>query len=168
MAYDVHWWQTGVIYQIWVRSFLDTNVDGIGDLPGITQKLDYIQSLGADAIWLSPIFPSPWADAGYDVSDFRNVHPRFGTLTDMDRLIAEAHQRKIRVILDWLINHTSREHRWFQDARSSRQSKHRDWYIWANPKRGGSPPNNWLSVFGGSAWTLDEQTGQYYFHAFMP
>ena len=168
MAYDVNWWQTGVIYQLWVRSFLDTNGDGVGDLPGITQKLDYIRSLGADAIWLSPIFPSPWADAGYDVSDFCNVHPRFGTLADMDRLISAAHKRKIRVILDWLINHTSKDHAWFQDARSSRQSQHRDWFIWADPKPDGSPPNNWLSVFGGSAWTLDERTGQYYFHAFMP
>jgi alpha-glucosidase len=168
MTFQTYWWQTGVIYQIWVRSFYDSNGDGIGDLAGIVEKLDYIQALGADAIWLSPIFPSPWADAGYDVSDFCNVHPQLGGLADVDRLVSESHQRNIRVILDWLVNHTSDRHPWFEDARSRRGSKYRDWYVWADPKSDGSPPNNWLGVFGGSAWTLDEATGQYYFHAFLP
>ena len=168
MALEVQWWQKAVIYQIWVRSFQDSTGDGIGDLAGILSRLDYIQSLGADALWLSPIFPSPWLDAGYDVSDFCSVHPQFGNLDDFDRLLADCHRRGLRVILDWLVNHTSDQHPWFQEARASRDSNRRDWFIWADPKPDGAPPNNWLSVFGGSAWTLDQGTGQYYFHAFMP
>jgi len=151
MANTMQWWQRAVIYEIWMRSFFDADGDGVGDLPGLIGKLDYVQSLGAGAIWLSPIFPSPWADAGYDVSDFLGIHPQFGTMEDFDRLVVEAHSRGIRIILDWLVNHTSDQHPWFQDARSSRGSKCRNWYIWADPKPDGSPPNNWLSVFGGSA-----------------
>ena len=167
MALDTQWWQTAVIYQIWVRSFMDSSGDGIGDLPGLASKLDYLQSLGVDAVWLSPIFPSPWLDGGYDVTDFCSVHPQFGTLDDFDRLMAQAQRRGIRIVLDWLINHTSDQHPWFREACESRDARRRDWFIWADPKPDGSPPNNWLSVFGGSAWTLDERTGQYYFHAFL-
>jgi alpha-glucosidase len=168
MSPKMQWWQRAVIYEIWVRSFFDTDGDGVGDLPGLISKLDYVRTLGAQAIWLSPIFPSPWADAGYDVSNFCDVHPQLGTLEDFDRLVEEAHRRGIRVILDWPINHTSDEHPWFEQARSSRDSRHRNWYVWADAKPDGSPPNNWLSVFGGSAWSFDEKTGQYYFHAFLP
>lgn len=168
MSNTMQWWQRAVIYEIWMRSFFDADGDGIGDFPGLISKLDYVQSLGAGAIWLSPVFPSPWVDAGYDVSGFLGIHPKFGTREDFDRLVVEAHSRGIRIILDWLVNHTSDQHPWFQDARSSRGSKYRNWYIWADPKPDGSPPNNWLSVFGGSAWTLDESTGQYFFHAFLP
>ncbi|HLZ81289.1 MAG TPA: alpha-amylase family glycosyl hydrolase [Ktedonobacteraceae bacterium] len=160
------WWQTGVIYQIYPRSFLDSNGDGVGDLPGITSKLDYLQWLGVDAIWLSPIFPSPMADFGYDISNYTDVHPLFGTLQDLDTLVQQAHQRGLKVILDYVPNHTSDEHPWFQESRSSRTNEKRDWYIWRDPAPGGGPPNNWASQFGGSAWHLDEQTGQYYLHLF--
>jgi alpha-glucosidase len=168
MTQEMEWWQQAVIYQIGVRSFFDANGDGVGDLPGLISKLDYVRMIGAEAIWLSPIFPSPWADAGYDVSDFRDIHPQLGRLEDFDRLVGEAHRRGIRIILDWLLNHTSNKHPWFEEARSSRDSRYRNWYVWADAKPDGSPPNNWLSVFGGSAWTLDEKTGQHYFHAFLP
>ncbi|MFO1431653.1 MAG: alpha-amylase family glycosyl hydrolase [Candidatus Competibacteraceae bacterium] len=168
MSAQLQWWQRGTIYQILVRSFMDSNGDGQGDLPGIISKLDYLQWLGVDAIWLSPIYPSPWADFGYDVSDYNNVHPAFGTLEAFDRLVAEAHARGIKVLLDWVPNHTSDQHPWFQESRASRDNPKRNWYIWADPKPDGSPPNNWLSVFDGSAWTLDPTTGQYYFHAFLP
>jgi len=162
------WWQQAVFYEVWVRSFFDSNGDGVGDLQGLLTKLDHVDTLGAEAVWLSPIFPSPWADAGYDISDFRGVDPRLGTLEHFDRLVEEAHRRGIRIVLDWPINHTSDQHRWFEEARSGRDARYRDWYVWADPKPDGAPPNNWLSVFGGSAWTLDEETGQYYFHAFLP
>ena len=161
------WWQTGIIYQIYPRSFYDTDGDGVGDLRGITEKLPYLEWLGIDAIWISPIFPSPMADFGYDVSDYTDIDPVFGTLDDFRALLAEAKQRNIRVVLDYVPNHTSIQHRWFVESRSSRDNAKRDWYIWRAPADDGGPPNNWRSVFGGSAWTFDEATGQYYYHAFL-
>ncbi len=161
------WWQTGVIYQIYPRSFQDSNGDGVGDLPGILARLDYVASLGVDAVWLSPIFPSPMADFGYDIADYTGVHPLFGTLADFDRLLTEAHGRGLKVILDLVPNHTSDQHPWFQESRASRDNPHRDWYIWRDPAPDGGPPNNWLSFFGGPAWTYDEATGQYYLHQFL-
>lgn len=166
------WWQTAVFYEIYVRSFQDANGDGIGDLPGIIDRLDYLNdgtpnSLGVDALWLTPVNPSPMHDFGYDVSDYRGVDPRFGTLADVDRLVAEAHRRGIRVILDLVPNHTSHEHVWFQSSRASRTSPMRDWYVWRDPAPGGGPPNNWVSAFGGPAWTHDDATGQYYLHSFL-
>ena len=160
------WWQTGVIYQIYPRSFFDSNGDGVGDLPGITSKLDYLRWLGVDALWLSPIYPSPMVDFGYDISNYFDVHPLFGTLEDLDTLIQQAHQCELKVILDFVPNHTSDEHPWFQQARSSRTSEKRDWYIWRDPAPNGGPPNNWMSYFGGSAWHFDERSGQYYLHVF--
>jgi alpha-glucosidase len=161
------WWQWGTIYQIYPRSFQDTNGDGIGDLQGITQRLDYLEWLGVDAIWISPIYPSPMADFGYDVADYTGIHPMFGTLQDFDKLLADVHARGMRVILDLVPNHTSDQHPWFLESRSSRTSSKRDWYIWHPPGADGGPPNNWLSVFGGSGWTLDSITGEYYYHAFL-
>lgn len=161
------WWQRGVIYQIYPRSFLDSNGDGIGDLPGILDKLDYLEWLGVDAIWISPIFPSPMADFGYDVSDYTAIHPLFGTLADFDRLVAEAHRRQIKVILDYVPNHTSDRHPWFLESRTSRHNPRRDWYIWRDPAPDGGPPNNWRSVFGGSAWEWDAAPRQYYYHAYL-
>jgi alpha-glucosidase len=161
------WWQRGVIYQVYPRSFQDTDGDGVGDLNGITERLDYLQWLGVDAVWTSPIFPSPMADFGYDVSDYTGIHPMFGSMEDFDRLVAEAHSRNLRVILDWVPNHTSDQHPWFIESQSSRGDTKRDWYLWRDPAPDGGPPNNWLSVFGGSAWELDETTGQYYYHAFL-
>jgi len=162
-----HWWQHGVIYHIYPRSFADSNHDGIGDLEGIRQKLDYLVWLGVDAIWLSPIFPSPMADFGYDISDYYDVDPIFGTLADLDRLIADAHARGLKVILDFVPNHTSDQHPWFRESRSARDHPRRNWYIWADPAPEGGPPNNWRSVFGGSAWEFDPATGQYYLHTFL-
>ena len=161
------WWQGGTIYQIYPRSFMDSNDDGVGDLPGVTSQLDYLQWLGIDAIWISPIFPSPMADFGYDVADYTDIHPLFGTLADFDILVAEAHQRGLKVILDYVPNHTSDQHPWFIESRSSRHNPKRDWYIWRDAAPDGGPPNNWLSVFGGSAWTWDATTGQYYYHAYL-
>ena len=161
------WWQRGVVYQIYPRSFMDSNGDGIGDLPGIIERLDYVQWLGVDAIWISPIYPSPMKDFGYDVSDYRAIHPVFGTLGDFDRLIEAAHARELKVILDFVPNHSSDRHPWFVESRSSRTNPKRDWYLWRDPAPGGGVPNNWLSCFGGSAWELDELTGQYYYHAFL-
>jgi alpha-glucosidase len=161
------WWQRRVIYQIYPRSFMDSNGDGIGDLPGITSRLDYLQWLGVDAIWISPIYPSPMADFGYDVADYTDIDPMFGTLADFDHLLAQAHVRGLKVILDFVPNHTSCEHPWFLESCSSRDNPKRDWYLWADPKSDGIPPNNWLSVFGGSAWEWDEATGQYYLHSFL-
>lgn len=160
------WWQDAVIYQIYPRSFQDGSGDGVGDLQGITRRLDYLAWLGVDAIWLSPIFCSPMVDFGYDVSDYLAIDPLFGTLDDFDHLLAEAHDRDLRVILDFVPNHTSDQHPWFLESRSSRDNPKRDWYIWADPRPDGSPPNNWRSVFGGSAWAWDAQTGQYYLHTF--
>src|SRR5574338_1358151 len=160
------WWQHGIIYQIYPRSFADTTNDGIGDLNGITGKLDYLADLGVDAIWLSPFFPSPDADFGYDVADYCDVDPKFGTLADFDRLVEQAHARNIRVILDLVLNHTSSQHPWFLESRSSRDNPRRDWYIWADSAPGGGVPNNWQSVFGGTGWEFDQSTGQYFFHMF--
>jgi alpha-glucosidase len=166
------WWRDAVVYQVYPRSFQDTNGDGIGDLEGVISRLDYLndgteRSLGVDAIWLSPTFPSPMKDFGYDVSDYRGVHPDFGTPETMDRLIADCHRRGVKLLLDWVPNHTSDEHPWFTESRSSRTSPKRDWYFWRDAKPDGSLPNNWRSVFGGPAWTLDERTGQYYLHSFL-
>jgi alpha-glucosidase len=169
MALHKHeWWQKGIVYQVYPRSFLDSNGDGVGDLAGVAAKLDYLQWLGIDAVWLSPIYPSPMADFGYDISDYCDVHPLFGTLADFDRLREEVHRRGLKLILDFVPNHTSDQHPWFKEARSSRQNPKRDWYIWRDPAPGGGPPNNWLSNFGGPAWTLDSATGQYFYHAFLP
>ncbi|PJF23420.1 MAG: alpha-amylase [Phototrophicales bacterium] len=162
------WWKTGVVYQIYPRSFMDSNGDGIGDIPGIISRLDYLQWLGIDAIWFSPLFPSPMADFGYDVMDYTDIHHEYGSLADFDKLLIEAHSRNIKIILDLVPNHTSIEHPWFQESRSSRDNPKRDWYIWKDPKPDGSPPNNWLAYFGGPAWTFDETTGQYYMHNFDP
>jgi alpha-glucosidase len=155
------WWKTGIIYQIYPRSFRDTNGDGVGDLPGITQRLDYLAALGVTALWISPIYPSPMADFGYDVADYTNVDPLFGSLADFDRLLAEAHAHGLKVILDLVPNHSSEQHPWFLEARASRNNPKRDWYIWRDK------PNNWLSVFGGSAWEFDPVTEQFYYHAFL-
>ena len=166
------WWKDGVVYQIYPRSFQDSNGDGVGDLEGVIQRLDYLNdgtpaSLGVDAIWLSPIYPSPMADFGYDVSDYCAIDPVFGDLGAFDRLVAEAHRRGIRIILDMVFNHTSERHPWFLDSRSSRSSRRRDWYLWRAPKPGGKPPNNWQAAFGGSGWEWDEATGQFYYHSFL-
>jgi len=162
------WWQTGVIYQIYPRSFKDSTGNGIGDLRGIIGKLDYLSEvLGVDAIWLSPFYPSPMADFGYDVSDYCNIDKLFGSLEDFDELVHKAHERDIRVIIDWVPNHSSDQHPWFLESRSSRENPKRDWYVWQDPKSDGGPPNNWLAVFGGSAWEWDETTGQHYLHSFL-
>jgi len=162
------WWQRAVVYQVYPRSFMDSNGDGVGDLAGVLSRLDYLRWLGVDAIWLSPIYPSPMKDFGYDVADYTGVHPLFGSLEDFDRLVAAAHARELKVILDFVPNHTSDQHPWFRESRSSRSNAKRDWYLWRDPAPGGGPPNNWLSCFGGSGWQLDAQTGQYYYHAFLP
>jgi alpha-glucosidase len=169
------WWQGAVIYEICLRSFVDSGGDGIGDLPGAIRRLDYLNdgtpaSLGVDAIWLTPFYPSPQSDFGYDVSDYQAVDPVFGALAEFDELVTQAHRRGIRVLIDLVMNHTSVEHPWFTAARSSRSSPHRDWYIWADPAPDGGPPNNWLSAFeaSGTAWCYDEATGQYYLHSFTP
>jgi alpha-glucosidase len=162
------WWRSGVLYQIYPRSFADTDGDGVGDLQGVVEHLDHLAWLGVDGIWLNPITPSPNADWGYDVSDYTSVDPELGDLDVLDRLVAEAGRRGIRIILDLVPNHTSDRHPWFLDARSSRTARHRDWYVWADGNPDGSPPNNWVSVFGGSAWTREERTGQYYLHNFLP
>ncbi len=169
---NLHWWQRGVVYQIYPRSFKDTTGNGVGDLQGVIEKLSYLNdgtpgSLGVDAIWLSPFYPSPMADFGYDVSDYCNVDPLFGDLATFDRLVEEAHRRGIKVIIDWVPNHTSDQHPWFIESRSSRDNPKRDWYIWRDPRPDGSLPNNWGSFFGGPAWTFDERTGQYYLHQFV-
>ena len=159
---QVPWWERGVIYQVYPRSYADANGDGIGDLPGLISRLDHLEWLGVDAVWLSPTFPSPNADWGYDCADYLDVHPDFGTLADMEELIVEAGRRKIRILLDLVPNHTSDAHAWFDDP------SRRDWYVWRDPKPDGSPPNNWRAAFGGGAWTFDEQSGKYYLHTFLP
>jgi alpha-glucosidase len=160
------WWQHAVFYEVYPRSFSDSNGDGIGDLKGIESKLDYLKQLGVDAIWISPCYPSPQVDFGYDVSDYENIDPMYGTLGDFDRLAKAAKKRHIRIIMDFVINHTSDQHPWFLDSKSSRTSAHRDWYIWRDGKGDGQPPNNWISGFGGSTWKFDPRTGQYYYHYF--
>jgi alpha-glucosidase len=162
------WWQNAVFYEIYPRSFADSNNDGVGDLNGIKSKLDYLRDLGVDAIWITPCFPSPQVDFGYDVSDYENIDPMYGTLADFDSLEADAKKHGIRIILDFVVNHTSDQHKWFLDSKSSRTSEHRDWYIWRDGKGQGHPPNNWVSVFGGSAWQFDATTSQYYYHYFYP
>ena len=166
------WWQEAVIYQIYPRSFKDSNGDGVGDIPGIIEKLDYLNdgtpgSLGVDAIWLSPIYPSPMFDFGYDISDYSSIDPEFGTMNDFRRLLKEAHKRGIRIIMDLVINHTSHQHPWFLESRSSRDNPKRDWYIWKDPAPGGGEPNNWLGTFGGKGWEWDAATEQYYYHSFL-
>jgi alpha-glucosidase len=161
------WWQKAVIYQIYPRSFQDSDGDGVGDLKGILRRVDYLEWLGVDAVWISPIYPSPMADFGYDVADYVDIDPLFGRLEDFDRLVEALHARGIRLILDLVPNHTSDRHLWFREAQSSRQSPKRDWYIWRDPAPGGGPPNNWVSQAGGSAWALDQASGQYYYHAFL-
>lgn len=164
---DLKWWQTAVFYQIYPRSFADGNGDGIGDVQGMIAKLDYLKELGIDALWLSPHYPSPQADCGYDVSDYCAVAPEYGTLAEFETFLAEAHQRGLRVILDMVFNHTSDEHAWFLESKSSRDNPKRNWYIWRDPAPDGGPPNNWESTFTGSAWEYDETTGQYYYHYFL-
>jgi alpha-glucosidase len=162
------WWRGAVIYQIYPRSFADSNGDGIGDLPGITAHLEHVASLGVDAIWLSPFFPSPMKDFGYDISNYCDVDPIFGTLADFDRLLARAHQLGLRVVIDQVLSHTSDQHPWFQQSRSSRDNPRSDWYVWADARADGTPPNNWQSLFGGSAWTWDARRCQYFMHNFLP
>jgi len=165
------WWRNAVFYEIYPRSFQDTNKDGVGDLRGITEHLDYLKDLGVDAIWLTPIYPSPQVDFGYDISDYEAIDPKYGTMADFDRLIAEANKRHIRVLMDMVMNHTSDKHKWFLQSRSSKTNPYRDWYVWHDGKDEtatdkGQPPNNWQSVFGGSAWEWDDKTRQYYYHKF--
>ena len=162
------WWQHAVFYEIYPRSFADSNNDGIGDLNGIASKLDYLKDLGVDAIWITPCFPSPQVDFGYDVSDYEAIDPMYGTMKDFDHLLNEAKKRNIRIILDFVVNHTSDQHKWFLDSKSSRNSARRDWYIWRDGKGPNQPPNNWLSTFGLSAWKFDPTTNQYYYHYFYP
>jgi len=162
------WWQRGIIYHIYPRSFQDSDGDGIGDLRGIIARVDYLSSLGIDAVWISPIYPSPMADFGYDITDYCAIDRVFGTFTDFDRLVGEIHRRGLKIILDFVPNHTSDQHPWFAESRSTRSNPKRDWYIWRDGKADGFPPNNWVSQFGGSAWTLDPQSGQYYLHSFLP
>jgi len=162
------WWKSAVIYQIYPRSFQDSTGNGVGDLPGITGRLDYLSNtLSIDAIWISPVFPSPMADFGYDVSNYTDIEPLFGALDDADTLIEHAHQLGLKVIIDWVPNHSSDQHRWFTQSRASLDNPKRDWYVWAEPDSQGNPPNNWLSLFGGPAWTLDDATQQYYLHSFL-
>jgi alpha-glucosidase len=161
------WWQNGIVYQIYPRSFQDSNADGIGDLPGIESRLDHLVTLGVDALWISPFYPSPMADFGYDVADYTGVDPIFGTLADFDSLISAAHARNLKLILDFVPNHTSNQHPWFLESRSSRTNPKRDWYLWHDAKEGGGYPNNWMSNFGGPGWTWDETTQQFYYHSFL-
>jgi alpha-glucosidase len=161
------WWRGAVIYQIYPRSFQDSNGDGVGDLPGITTRLEYIAGLGVDAVWVSPFFTSPMADFGYDIADFRNVDPVFGTLDDFDALLRKAHALGLKVMIDQVPSHTSNEHLWFRQSRQSRDNPRADWYVWADPREDGTPPNNWLSIFGGSAWQWEPRRGQYYLHNFL-
>jgi alpha-glucosidase len=164
---DENWWRDGVFYQVYPRSFQDSDGDGVGDLAGIHRRLPYVKSLGVDAIWLSPIFASPMADFGYDIADYTGIDPLFGTMADFDALLGAVHDNGLKLILDLVPNHTSDQHPWFVESRSSRDNPKRDWYIWRDGAPDGGPPNNWLSEFGGSAWAFDEATGQHYYHAFL-
>lgn len=165
--HNPNWWRGAVIYQVYPRSFQDSNNDGIGDLPGITRRLPHIASLGAEAIWISPFFKSPMADFGYDVSDYCDVDPMFGTLADFDALVARAHELGLKVLIDLVLSHTSDQHPWFAESRANRDNARADWYVWADPQADGTPPNNWLSVFGGSSWQWDTRREQYYLHNFL-
>jgi alpha-glucosidase len=160
------WWQHAVFYEIYPRSFADSNNDGVGDLNGITSKMQYLHDLGVDAIWITPCYPSPQVDFGYDVSNYEDIDPMYGTLADFDHMAAEGKKQGVRIIMDFVLNHTSDRHPWFLDSRSSRTSAHRDWYVWRDGKGPGQPPNNWISLFGGSAWKFDKTTNQYYYHFF--
>jgi len=164
---DEFWWRHGIFYQIYPRSFQDSDADGVGDIKGIVDRLPYLRALGVDAVWLSPIFPSPMADFGYDISDYTGIDPLFGTMEDFDALASAAHAGGLKLILDLVPNHTSDQHPWFTESRASRDNTKRDWYIWRDPAADGGPPNNWMSEFGGSAWEYDAATGQYYYHAFL-
>lgn len=164
---DPDWWRGGVIYQIYPRSFQDSNDDGVGDLKGITQRLPYVASLGVDAIWVSPFFKSPMDDFGYDVSDYCDIDPMFGTMADFDEMLATAHHLGVRVIIDLVLSHSSDQHPWFKESRANRTNAKSDWYVWTAPKEDGTPPNNWLSIFGGSAWQWDSRREQYYLHNFL-
>jgi len=164
---DSDWWRGAVIYEVYVRSFFDSNADGVGDIRGITEKINYIADLGVDALWITPFFPSPFKDFGYDISDYRNVDPLFGTLEDFDELVSQAHEVGLRVIIDQVVSHTSYRHPWFQESRQNRENPRADWYIWVDPGPNGKVPNNWLSVFGGSAWQWDSVRQQYYLHNFL-
>lgn len=164
---QIPWWRGAVIYQVYPRSLMDSNADGIGDLPGIISKLDYIASLGVDAIWISPFFKSPMKDFGYDISDYRDIDPIFGTLADFDLLIAQAHARNIKIIIDQVLSHTSDQHHWFEESRESKNNAKSDWYVWADANVDGGPPNNWLAIFGGSAWEWEPRRCQYYLHNFL-
>ena len=166
MKKEFLWWRDGIIYQIYPRSFADSNNDGIGDLPGITDKLDYLRELGIDAIWLSPIYPSPDVDFGYDVADYQAIDPKFGTMKDFEVMVREARKRDIHIVMDLVLNHTSDRHPWFVESRQSKDNPYHDWYIWRDPKPNGDPPNNWQAVFGGSAWEYVPELGQYYYHMF--
>jgi alpha-glucosidase len=161
------WWQGAIIYQIYPRSFQDTDGDGVGDLPGILQRLDYVASLGVEAVWISPFFKSPMADFGYDIADYRAVDPVFGTMADFDAVLEKAHRLGIKIIIDQVLSHTSIEHAWFQASRESRDNPYANWYVWADPRDDGSPPNNWLSIFGGVAWKWEPRRSQYYLHNFL-
>src|SRR5258706_10580278 len=162
------WWQRAVLYEVYGGSFMDSNSDGVGDLPGISSRLDYLRWFGVEALWISPIYPSPMKDFGYDVSDYTNIHGLFGTLADFDQLLREAHARKLKILLDFVPNHSSDQHPWFLESKSSRDNPRREWYIWRDPAPNGGPPNNWLSAFGGSALKYVKATEQYYYHAFLP
>lgn len=164
---DLDWWRGAVIYQVYPRSFCDSNDDGIGDLQGIVNKLDYIADLGVDAVWVSPFFKSPMKDFGYDISDYRDVDPIFGSLADFDELLRQSQTRNIKVMIDQVLSHTSDQHQWFQESRSSKSNSKSDWYVWADAKADGSAPNNWISIFGGSAWQWDQTREQYYLHNFL-
>jgi alpha-glucosidase len=161
------WWTHATIYEIYVRSFQDTNGDGVGDLKGITSRLDYLKSLGVDALWLTPFYPSPNADFGYDISDYTGIAPEYGTMADWDELVREARQRGIRLLVDYVVNHSSDQHPWFKESRSSRTNPKRDWYVWRDGKPGNQPPSNWQSIFGGPTWSYDATTKQWYYHIFM-
>jgi alpha-glucosidase len=166
MKQNFLWWRDGIIYQIYPRSFADSNNDGIGDLQGIISKLDYLEALGIDAIWLSPIYPSPDVDFGYDVADYKDIDPKFGTMKDFEQLVKEAKKREIHIILDLVLNHTSDQHPWFIESKKSKDNPYHDWYLWHDPNPNGDPPNNWQAIFGGSAWEYDPQLDQYYYHMF--
>ena len=160
------WWKEAVVYQIYPRSFMDSNGDGIGDLQGIISRLDYLKTLGVDVIWMSPIYQSPNDDNGYDISDYQAIMEEFGTMEDFDELLFKAHEKGLKIVMDLVVNHTSDEHRWFVESRKSKDNPYSDYYLWRDAKKDGSAPNNWGACFGGSAWEFDQERGQYYLHLF--